>query len=108
MVKKKKPEEEIPEESPAEETAKVGLATKTETPADKEAQWVKIETELSALKEEFMAGRITLGEAIDRLIESLKTIKTAESPALGGLGEGPEMIFPGTSEEEGEPSKPNV
>lgn len=97
---RKKREKEIPEEleeleeEPEEEIPKVGLRS-TPTPAvDKEAQWAKIEREMATVKDDFITGKVTLNEAIDRLVASLNAIKAAEAPGLTGLGAKPEMEFP--------------
>lgn len=99
-MSRKKREKEIPEdlemleEVPEEETFKVRLRS-TPTPAvDKEAQWAKIESEVATVKDDFITGKVTLNEAIDRLVASLNTIKAAEAPGLTGLGARPEMDFP--------------
>ena len=102
MPKRKRrtpPKEKLPEELPEErapleeEIPKVGLKEPTPPVAgDKEAQWASIETEMATIKNEFIAGRITLNDAIDRLVTALNGMK--EAPGLGGLGPGPEMAFP--------------
>jgi len=99
--RKRRPAEEIPEELPEEEvplgeeeTPRVGLREPTPPVAgDRESQWASIETEMATIKDEFIAGRITLNDAIDRLVTALNAMR--EAPGLGGLGPGPEMAFPG-------------
>ena len=98
--RKRRPAEEIPEELPEEEvplgeeeTPRVGLREPTPPVAgDRESQWASIETEMATIKDEFIAGRITLNDAIDRLVTALNAMR--EAPGLGGLGPGPGMIFP--------------
>jgi hypothetical protein len=101
---KRKPIKEIPEEIPEgpltppeeglEEVPKVGLRP-TGLAEDKEATWVEIESAISALKDDFIAGRATLNETIDKLVSALNAIRTAKAPGLRGLGEGPMLEFPG-------------
>jgi len=99
-------EEELPkEEISEEEVPKVGLKPTTQLVGDKETQWEQIETEVESLKDDFIAGRITLDEVIDRLIASLSAMKTAKTTGLRGLGVGPEMEFP-TEEEPTATSEP--
>ena len=98
--RKRRPAKEIPEELPEEEAPlgeeeipRVGLREPTPPVAgDRESQWASIETEMATIKDEFIAGRITLNNAIDRLVTALNAMR--EAPGLGGLGPGPEMIFP--------------
>ena len=98
--RKRRPAKEIPEELPEEEAPlgeeeipRVGLREPTPPVAgDRESQWASIETEMTTIKDEFIAGRITLNDAIDRLVTTLNAMR--EAPGLGGLGPGPGMIFP--------------
>ena len=98
--RKRRPAEEIPEELPEEEAPlgeeeipRVGLREPTPPVAgDRESQWASIETEVAAIKDDFIVGRVTLNDAIDRIVTALNAMR--EAPGLGGLGPGPEMIFP--------------
>jgi|GEM_PF-5042697 len=99
--KRRRPEEELPEKLPEEEVLpeeeevpRVGL-TPTPGPAeDREAIWTRIETEITTIKNDYIAGRITLSDAIDRIITALNAIRAAEAPGLTRLGVRPEMAFP--------------
>ena len=96
--RKRRPAEEIPEELPEEEAPleeeipRVGLRPTPGPAEDKEAKWANIEAEMTRAKDDYLAGTITLDEAIDRLVASLNAQR--EAPGLGGLGAGPEMAFP--------------
>ena len=95
------PEGEIPEELPEEEAslgeeeiprAELRVPPAPGEPEDRETQWARIETEVAAIKDGFIAGRVTLNDAIDRIVTALNAMR--EAPGLGGLGPGPGMIFP--------------
>ena len=99
--RKRRPAKEIPEELPEEEAplgeeeiprAELEVPPAPGEPEDREAQWARIETEVAAIKDDFIAGRVTLNDAIDRIVTALNAMR--EAPGLGGLGPGPEMIFP--------------
>ena len=99
--RKRRPAKEIPEELPEEEAplgeeeiprAELEVPPVPGEPEDREAQWARIETEVAAIKDDFIAGRVTLNDAIDRIVTALNTMK--ETPGLGGLGPGPGIIFP--------------
>ena len=99
--RKRRPAKEIPEELPEEEAplgeeeiprAELEVPPVPGEPEDRETQWAKIETEVAAIKDDFIAGRVTLNDAIDRIVTALNAMR--EAPGLGGLGPGPGMIFP--------------
>ena len=99
--RKRRPAKEIPEELPKEETplgeeeipkAELEVPPAPGEPEDREAQWARVETEVATIKDDFIAGRVTLNDAIDRIVTALNAMK--EAPGLGGLGPGPGMIFP--------------
>ena len=101
MPRKKREQKELPEETlpeeeilPEEEVPKVGLKPTPGPAEDRETTWGRVEAEVSTIKDDYIAGRITLAEAIDRLVASLNAIKTAEAPGLARLGAKPEMMFP--------------
>jgi hypothetical protein len=105
MPKKKKPAEVIPKELPEEETPlealpevpkvelKPTVAT-TETAKQRQEKWDSIESELQAVRQDYIAGKITFEEVIDKLVAALTVLKAAEEPGLAGLGARPEMAFP--------------
>ena len=99
--RKRRPAKEIPEELPEEEAplgeeeiprAELEVPPAPGEPEDRETQWAKIETEVAAIKDDFIVGRVTLNDAIDRIVTTLNAMR--EAPGLGGLGPGPGMIFP--------------
>ena len=101
--RKRRPAKEIPEELPEEEAplgeeeiprAELEVPPVPGEPEDRETQWARIETEVAAIKDDFIAGRVTLNDAIDRIVTALNAMR--EAPGLGGLGPGPGMAFPGT------------
>lgn len=98
MPKEKPKKEVIPEELPPEgEIPKVELkptVATTETAKQRQEKWDSIESELSAVRQDYIAGKMTFEEVIDKLVAALTTLKTAAVPGLTGLGAGPEMAFP--------------
>lgn len=101
---KKKPEEEILEEPlppPPPEVPRVELgpppegAGILENAKEREEKWQEIDSEVSVVRDDYIKGKVGFVETIDKLIVALNTLKAAEAPGLKGLGEGPEMIFPG-------------
>jgi len=99
--RKRRPAKEIPEELPEEEAplgeeeiprAELEVPPVPGEPEDRETQWARIETEVAAIKDDFITGRVTLNDAINRIVTTLNAMK--EAPGLGGLGPGPGMIFP--------------